>query len=98
MEAQVGRWVGARRFLDPSPRRGRKDGRDSEDVAVGLAAIAQREARHRHVELLAGWLGERARHEAELAAEGAHAAPAAHRLPSTVSVVRVVRVVSVVSG
>ena len=54
--------------------------RHSEDVAVGLAAVGEREARDGHVELGARRLGEGARREAELAAEGAHAAAAAHRL------------------
>ena len=58
--------------------------RHSEDVAVGLAAVGEREARDGHVELGARRLGERARREAELAAEGAHAAAATHRLPSMV--------------
>ena len=79
-------WLHRVRFAI-APRRGRKHGRPSEYVTVCLAAIAQREARHRHVELLAGWLGERAGHEAELAAEGAHAAPATHRLVSQVEAV-----------
>eukprot|EP00964_Phaeocystis_antarctica_P045677 scaffold26312_cov74-Phaeocystis_antarctica.AAC.1 len=70
--------------LTIAPRWGWKHGRPSEYVAVCLAAIAQRKTRHRHLELLAAWLGERARHEAQLAAEGAHAAPAAHRLVSQV--------------
>ena len=43
-------------------------------------AVAQREARDRHLELLAGGLAQRARHKGELAAKRAHAAAARHRL------------------